>query len=97
MCIRDRYEGRTKSEKERERFKRVGSPGTALDPNAKFFWDSRTFNLRLAPVDVGDINPTRFLDRASGINNQLPPGLRQGEGGPVPAFQFPEGSPYRRD
>jgi hypothetical protein len=91
------YEGRVKSEKERERFKRVGSPGTALDPNAKFFWDSRTFNLRLAPVDVGDINPTRFLDRASGINNQLPPGLRQGEGGPVPAFQFPEGSPYRRD
>lgn len=89
------YASRIKSEQARERFKKAGSPGTALDPNAKFFWDSRTFNLRVLP-DVPDI-PTDFLDRATGTNNQLPPGLRQGEGGPVPAFQFPEGSPYRRD
>ena len=56
------YASRQKSEQARERFEKAGSPGTALDPNASFFWDSRTFNLR---VDPGPLlkKPGKFIEQ----------------------------------
>jgi len=54
------YQSRNKSEEARLRFKNAGSPGSALDPNAVFLWDSKTFNLRVQIPDqlpfVGYLN-----------------------------------------
>ena len=63
------YQDRIKSENARKRFKDAGSPGSALDPNKVFFWDSRTFNLRVQPPEGTPTLNIPFLDRVAPPTN----------------------------
>ena len=69
------HKDRKKSEDARKRFKNAGSPGSALDPNAVFLWDSRTFNLRVQVPEKVQEKVQAYLPFINYLNEnaEIPP------------------------